>query len=420
MNQTPPVPPAIQEWVAAFAAAAAAEDRVADFVDMVDRAILEDIPELAEDAVLIGELHASTRSQFRAFLNLLDHEQMDVALPPQATALALSIARRGLDLRVLLKIYRVAQDSVWLFFTQVADAIPEDGPDHAEVLKYLWGRGGRWINEAVEQLITVYMAERDALQQGKLARRASAIEALLRGDTLSVDDTSDILGHPLRDHQTAVVLWVDDDVPDPGAAEIDAAGLQIAKALGGPRPLVHKAGNREHWLWFATRSEPDLASVRDLASELTRRTPGVHLAVGRSTRGTIGFCRSHREAVRAQRHAVSGGGNAPCVTRYADVELECLLGGDPLGAAELVRREVGGLLRRDDALEKVRETVATFLRAGGNVEQTASALIVHKNTIRYRIAQAETLIGHPLTERRTEMDLALRYLAAHPELLTSD
>jgi DNA-binding PucR family transcriptional regulator len=45
-----------------------------------------------------------------------------------------------------------------------------------------------------------------------------------------------------------------------------------------------------------------------------------------------------------------------------------------------------------------------------DVDMAASELIVHKNTIRYRLAQAEELIGHPLSERRAHLELALRYL----------
>lgn len=411
---------ALRAWLADYAAVAASEDNVAAFVDHVDRAILGGIPAIANDAVLTTELHASTRSQFRAWLNLLDHNQMDVALPPQAIALALSIARRGLELNVLLKIYRIAHDAVWQFFTEVADQVDDDGPDRIEVLKFLWGRGGRWINDSVEQLINVYVAERDAVLQGKLARRTATAQALLRGDHLPLDETSEALGHALRDHQTAAVLWTDDHHPDPNPVQLDTAGRQLAATLGGVRPLSLPAGNREIWLWVATRQAPaaDQHGALDAAAaELQRTVPGLRIALGRSSRGIAGFVDSHREAVGAQR--IAHAGSAQVVTRYRDVELVALLSGDRDGAAALVRRELTGLTDDDPAMERVRETVATYLRAGGNVEQTALALIVHKNTIRYRISQAESLIGHPLTERRTELDLALRYLAAHPELLTS-
>lgn len=72
--------------------------------------------------------------------------------------------------------------------------------------------------------------------------------------------------------------------------------------------------------------------------------------------------------------------------------------------------ELGDLAGPDPATARVRETVSTFLELGGSVERTAAAMFVHKNTIRYRLAQAEELLGHPLSERRTEVAVALRCL----------
>lgn len=84
------------------------------------------------------------------------------------------------------------------------------------------------------------------------------------------------------------------------------------------------------------------------------------------------------------------------------------MAGNERGARNLIDRELGRLGAPDAALDRVRETVSTFLRLGASVEQTAATLFVHKNTVRYRLAQAEELIGHPLTERRTEVAVALR------------
>jgi DNA-binding PucR family transcriptional regulator len=58
----------------------------------------------------------------------------------------------------------------------------------------------------------------------------------------------------------------------------------------------------------------------------------------------------------------------------------------------------------------VRETVLAHLTTL-NVEATADRLFVHKNTVRYRIAKAEELLGHPLSERSTQVELALRWVS---------
>jgi len=107
------------------------------------------------------------------------------------------------------------------------------------------------------------------------------------------------------------------------------------------------------------------------------------------------------------------GRSGEAFTAYADVELVALVGGNEPAVRALVARELGALAGDEKGLDRVRETVAAYLAHGGSVEATASTLIVHKNTIRYRLAQAEELVGHPLSERRTELALALRCLEAY-------
>ena len=118
---------------------------------------------------------------------------------------------------------------------------------------------------------------------------------------------------------------------------------------------------------------------------------------------------THAEAVAAQRLALSAVPASPLI-RYADVELLCLLSGQEALTRRMVEREIGPLAGADKNLALVRETVLTYLKTL-NVEATAEQLFVHKNTVRYRIARAEELLGHPLSERSTQVELALRWVA---------
>lgn len=104
--------------------------------------------------------------------------------------------------------------------------------------------------------------------------------------------------------------------------------------------------------------------------------------------------------------------SASAVTAYGDIELAYLISENPNAARHLVERELGKLAEPDPALDVVRETLSHYLRNGSNIVLTASELYVHRNTVRYRLDQAEELVGHPLTERRTEMDVALRLVTA--------
>jgi len=392
-------------WVAAYVAEASRDENVEAFVQHVNDRIRTAIPVLEQDPVLAAELHASTKSQFQVFLSLLEREKQELLLPPQAIDLALSIARRQLELGVLLQVYREAAAAVWEVFAQVAHDVPDDGPDRTAVLVYLWDHGGTWINEAIEQLIGVFYEEREATMHGALARRTETVHALLRGEALGMDAATVDLGHQLRAHQTALVLWSAKE----GSADTLVVLNELASALASATSssaLSVPAGRGEVWCWLSSRTPPTPEALRAVVDDAARA--GVRVAAGTTAPGIEGFRMSHREAVDAQRLAVASGSRR--FTSYSDVELACLMGGNLPAARDLVRRELGALAGDDRGLDRVRETVAHFLQFGGSVEQTASALTIHKNTVRYRLSQAEDLIGHPLTERRTEVALALTCL----------
>jgi DNA-binding PucR family transcriptional regulator len=68
----------------------------------------------------------------------------------------------------------------------------------------------------------------------------------------------------------------------------------------------------------------------------------------------------------------------------------------------------------------LRDTVRVFLAKGCNAASAGAELGVHENTVRYRIRQAEQLLGHVLEERRVHVELALRSLHAIGDHLLPD
>lgn len=56
--------------------------------------------------------------------------------------------------------------------------------------------------------------------------------------------------------------------------------------------------------------------------------------------------------------------------------------------------------------DQMLHTLATFLTHGRSVRETAEALFVHQNTVRYRITHYEGLVGRSLTETGTLVELA--------------
>ena len=83
-----------------------------------------------------------------------------------------------------------------------------------------------------------------------------------------------------------------------------------------------------------------------------------------------------------------------------------------LGSAELLRpwvlNTLGGLAADDEDHARLRGTLLVFLQTGGSYKATAERLMLHKNTVQYRIRKAEESLGRPAGANRHDVELALR------------
>lgn len=209
-----------------FAEEAVTDSVVAAFVRKVDDRVMDQIPTIATDPMLAEILHGSTRSQWRSFVTNLTSEHQ-FALPGPAADLARSLARRGTDLGVLLKVYRAAHHSVFAFFTEVTDTLDESAPPRDEALKYMWSRAEQWMNDSVEALIETFYEERQQLLEGALLRRTRLVEDILRGSPTDIDQASAELSHPLAQWQSAFIAWT----ANPDAADATDRVLHIANRV---------------------------------------------------------------------------------------------------------------------------------------------------------------------------------------------
>src|SRR6202042_1037235 len=83
-----------------------------------------------------------------------------------------------------------------------------------------------------------------------------------------------------------------------------------------------------------------------------------------------------------------------------------------LGSTDLlrawVRSTLGGLATDDEHYARLRDTLLVFLQTGGSYKTTAERLVLHKNTVQYRIRKAEESLGRAVSENRHDVELALK------------
>ena len=397
---------AFEDWLKGFVKDSLVEESIDTFTATVDAEIILALPEFGSDPVLLDDLRRSTRHQWIAFLDGLRHPEHGLKLPAEAVDLAKSLARRSKDVKVLLRVYLSAHRGVFSYLTESIDRLGggELGSDY--VLRELWKRADLWMDESVESLIETFFEERQRELDGSAARRAELVGLILAGDDIDEVDATAELAYPIQAWHTSFLVWTS-RADARTIASLRSASDAVAKCFPAAQLLTEVAGSRDLRGWVATRKPPpDEAFERVRALDI----PDVSIAIGVSAEGQDGFRATHADA-RAAQNLAMGSRTAPRFLDYRSVEVLCLALADRDALVRMVRREVGPLCGPDKNLAPVRETVLTFLANRMNVEATAERLYVHGNTVRYRLAKAEELLGSQLAERPRKIELALQYVA---------
>lgn len=422
-DQVPRIGPnseVVREWLADYVFETMRSESMEVVVRRLDTAIIARVPELA-DRDMRRDLAASTRAHARTMLSGLTSDTFEFVIPEEAHAFARTIARRGFDLRLLLRTYHVGMEAVLDYLN---DAIDERQAPHEierAVLQRVFGRSTQWVSASVEALTDTYMEERERVLRAALNRRTEMVHALLAGDELDIDQASVRLGYRLTQQHVAFVLWTDDSSGEPGGDSetiglLDRVAARLASALGSSRVLTLPSGANGMWAWAGlddVARGTELAApgqLAEIAAELVG--PPVRVAFGVPAAQISGFRQSHREAVAA-RQVTERRPSAPRVIGYRDVEVAYLAGADDTAMRGLIGRELRALAGPDATAARLRETLHAYLRSRRSPEATAKLLGVHKNTVRYRIQRIEELLGHPIEERGLSLEIALECVATY-------
>ncbi|PPI95373.1 PucR family transcriptional regulator [Nocardia nova] len=454
---------AVRQWMADFVAETLRGETLEQMVARLDAQIIGRVPELT-DRDLRRDLESSTRAHALAVLSGLTQDAMDYAVPEQAHAFARTLARRGYDLRLLLRVYHAGQEAANDYMTEVIDErrLPEQFERSA--LIRLFERSTRWVNTSVEALTDTYMQERERGLRAALNQRTEIVRTLLSGEDVDADYASARLGFRLAQRQVAIVLWTDPaargaaallsaaadgfagwiDAPGAGDGEDAPTGLpgnavagndgragerapgedrlaggsdelgrlertatRLANALGGVGVLTVPAGSAALWAWIAADAEAVAAVAADIVAAPMR------LALGSSGTGVAGFRQSHREAIAARQVAERAAVELGRVLPYAQVEPAYLAGADVAAMRALIRRELGPLAAPDASSARLRETLLAYLRCHRSPEGAAARLGVHKNTVRYRVQRIEETLGRRIEECGLRLELALECVAVY-------
>jgi len=380
------------------------------------------IHELDGDPVLLELLAASIEGNVVNILRALQHDiGNDRQEPPTAAVeYARRLAQRGVPVNALVRAYRLGQQ---FLLSQAFDAsrrlrgsevVRADAYDRivTSVFDYI-----DWISQRV---VVVYEEEREAW----LANRSNALTAkvleIVAGASLDAAATEKVIGYRLRGHHVAVVAWMHESaVQSDQLSRTTRMIRQFASEAGGGSPLVMGCDRATAWGWVPV---PRGWSFDErLTGWRPGDAPAPVLAVGSSRAGLDGFRTSHEEALRVHRIAALGGTPHRSVVSHDEpgIAATTLLAQNLGDARTWMRTVLGGLLRDDENTARLRFTLLTLLRHDMSYTATAEAMVMHKNSIKYRLAAAESILGRPVTDSRLDVELALTACAwLGPAVLT--
>jgi sugar diacid utilization regulator len=250
--------------------------------------------------------------------------------------------------------------------------------------------------------LTVEQAHQRELAETKLRLCRELVDELVTDSDTDTDGTfarAAAIGHDLHGpHQVVTIRWRA-SIPD------QAVTLAAEHALSRPglRPLLA----RRSGLLTAIAPHPvdGAALYRAMARELGSTAGTIGVSGRANTPGELPRCLV--DSVRAleigeQSRSPDG------VSDYMQLGIYRLLGtGDTTREVEtFVQQWLGPLLdydaRRNTDLVR---SLATYLDCGGNYDQTAQALMIHRSTLRYRLQRIRDLTERDLSDVDTRFNM---------------
>ena len=247
-------------------------------------------------------------------------------------------------------------------------------------------------------VLALELSHQRAVAEIELNLRRDLVDDLLAGtDRDGAYARADALGHDLRrPHHVVVVQSTGTESTLPIAAGRAATALHLNYLLGRHAGLVV----------LLTDGRPDPRALHHAISEILGRTTSV-IGIGSRCAVPDDFPQSFIEARRAmsiQLRSVSPEGAAAFDELGFYRLIDAAHGGGEVES--FVREWLGTLLDYDDSKNsELVMTLSDYLECGGNYDESAAALHIHRSTLRYRLARIAELTGHDLRNVDTRFNL---------------
>lgn len=275
----------------------------------------------------------------------------------------------------------------------------------------------------IDLLVAEHGAAACALEMAKL-KAVSETEKRLRGtflDRLLIGDVSqqeairqgERFEHDMAQMHIAIVLsWRGDDTPS--MRRLETMVNALIEAHRQEALVWQREREKEVVVFHATDSKDPIDNTLKLAEafsrEINRQYPNNRVAIGlgQFAKDISSWRSSYRDAVQARDLAVRLQTDTPLYIGDLGVYQLILSLNDREKLAEFCERTLGTLLKYDMRQNAdLIKTLEAFFNCHGNLSQTAEALIVHRNTLLYRMNRINEIAGIDLNRPETRLALHL-------------
>jgi DNA-binding PucR family transcriptional regulator len=365
-----------------------------DFIAELFDEMKADIRGLNHDARMMNLWRASLTENVVAALHYLDRDVSAAPLmeaPAAALAYARASAQRDVPLSALVRAHRIGHARFLDVAMQYASLL--EPAQRAPTIIELVNRSARLIDEVADQLIVAYEQEHDRWVSRRSGLQQQWVSEVLAGAPVDVQRAERVLRYRFDGWHLAAVVWVDAKVPTRDVVSLfDQVHSLVATEVGAVgRSLMLPTDEREARLWYSLGSaRDDPARVRAAFESAGIRA---HLTFGRVEQGLRGFRASVNQAERVEAVVLAGGRPSARVVFYNEVAPVALMSSDVDELRRFVTDVLGDLSVDDERNGWLRETLREFLARNRSYVATAEAMILHRNTIQYRVTQAMELCG---------------------------
>lgn len=374
--------------------------------------IIENEPPL-DRAELADMLVASVEGNLETIIQLLSNRIGVRDARPSTVAIryAQKLAESGVPSDQLRRAYHLGAEGMRREIFGIVRDMDCTPDDKLQILHFIDGFSHDYVDWISGEVLAAYDQASLQLAEYSASAAATVIREVLSGAEVSAHAFENTTRYRLDQLHRASVIRV---APTNPAVDHTRDLIQLAHRIArGPHftgtLLATPVDRGTAWVWFGVHDSGPVTGVSDLQADPHARFPQVQVSFGGALGGAHGFRRSHEQALSAARVALISGTERPHPLSYDDpgVALASLLSVDMPELRRWVNEELGDLALQTDSAARLRETYSTFLATGNSFTRTGEIMNLHRNTVKYRIDQARSLVGESSQRASAEQSVAL-------------